>query len=92
MPCAKKTREIQCLRDEEEAAMREKAPVFHRAHGARECSCLVKSSGDDGSSPRECEAVSGDSFERETGRRRLCEGDGEEEALRERTWKLFSTC
>ncbi|AQK69152.1 hypothetical protein ZEAMMB73_Zm00001d015588 [Zea mays] len=92
VPCVKKRREIRCLRDEEESAMHEKTPVFRRARGARECPCSAKSPSDDGSSPRECEAVSGGSFERETGRRRLCEGDREEEASQERTGKLFPTC
>jgi hypothetical protein len=92
VPCVKKRREIRCLRDEEESAIREKASVFRRARGARECPCSAKSPGDDGSSPRKCEAVSSDDFERETGRRRLCEGDREEEeASRERTGKLFPT-
>jgi hypothetical protein len=48
--------------------------------GSRKCSCSAKSPDDDRSSPRECEAVGGDGFERETRRRWLCEGDGEEEA------------
>jgi hypothetical protein len=32
MPCVKKRRKIRCLREEEEAAVREEAPVLHRAH------------------------------------------------------------
>ena len=32
MPCAKKRRNILCLREEEEVAMREEASVLRRAH------------------------------------------------------------
>jgi hypothetical protein len=48
-----------------------KLRCFAERTSARECSCSAKSLGGDGSSPRECEAMGSDRFERVTGRWRL---------------------
>jgi hypothetical protein len=48
-----------------------KLRCFVERTSARECPCPAKSPGGDGSSPRECEAMGDDEFEREMGRWRL---------------------
>jgi hypothetical protein len=54
-----------------------KLRCFAERASARECPCSAKSPSGDRSSLRECKAMGGDRFERETGRQLLHEEDGE---------------
>jgi hypothetical protein len=65
---------------------------FIERASAMECPCSAKSLGGDGSSPRECEAMGGDGFGRETRRRQLHEREGEVAASPERSRETFPTC